>query len=87
MGLNMTGNGIKMGKEKVEVCKFGLMGLFTKVGGKMIWQMGLVGEWKNDKAHGFGTYQHTDGAKYEGDWFEDKQHGEGKEIWPDNACY
>jgi hypothetical protein len=31
----------------------------------------------NDKAHGYGTYIHTDGAKYEGYWKEDKQEGKG----------
>jgi hypothetical protein len=24
------------------------------------------GQWKNDKANGFGTYVHINGAKYEG---------------------
>jgi hypothetical protein len=28
----------------------------------------FVGEWLNDKAHGYGTYYHMDGAKYEGFW-------------------
>jgi hypothetical protein len=43
------------------------------------------GEWKDDKAHGYGKYMHTDGAQYEGYWKEDKQHGKGKETWPDGA--
>jgi len=30
------------------------------------------GEWKDDKAHGNGFYNHTDGSKYIGEWFEDK---------------
>jgi len=29
------------------------------------------GQWKSDRAHGYGIYHHTDGARYEGDWFED----------------
>lgn len=33
------------------------------------------GEWKDDKAHGYGVYTHLDGAKYEGNWVEDKQCG------------
>ena len=41
--------------------------------------------WRDDKAHGFGEYTHTDGAKYEGYWVDDKQHGQGKEEWPDGA--
>ena len=24
------------------------------------------GEWRNDKANGYGTYSHSNGAKYEG---------------------
>ena len=30
------------------------------------------GDWKDDKAHGKGTYYHTDGALYLGDWSEDQ---------------
>jgi hypothetical protein len=47
----------------------------------------FLGDWSDDKAHGNGTYIHTDGAKYEGQWKEDKQDGQGKETWPDGACY
>ena len=32
-----------------------------------------------DKAHGYGTYQHTEGSKYEGQWI-DKQGGKGIEL-------
>ncbi len=46
-----------------------------------------IGDWKDDKAHGKGSYNHTDGAYYEGLWFEDKQHGDGVETWPDGAKY
>ena len=43
----------------------------------MIFYKGLdgtfyIGDWKDDKAHGFGVYCHLDGAKYEGYWEEDK---------------
>ena len=41
----------------------------------------------NDKAEGFGTYTHMDGAIYVGMWKEDKQNGKGKETWPDGAMY
>jgi len=41
----------------------------------------------DDKAHGVGTYTHSNGAVYEGEWKFDKQHGQGKEIWPDGAEY
>lgn len=29
------------------------------------------GEWKDDKANGFGIYTHINGAKYEGYWKDD----------------
>ena len=45
------------------------------------------GEWKDDKANGYGIYIHVNGAKYEGEWLNDKQHGQGVENWPDNAMY
>lgn len=38
------------------------------------------GEWKDDKANGFGTYTHVNGAKYSGFWMDDLQHGKGVEI-------
>jgi len=41
------------------------------------------GQWKDDKAHGHGTYRHLDGALYVGSWKADKQHGYGRETWPD----
>jgi hypothetical protein len=39
------------------------------------------GEWKNDKADGYGVYIHLNGAKYEGYWKEDLQDGYGIELW------
>jgi len=30
------------------------------------------GDWLDDKAHGFGAYIHTNGARYIGYWKEDK---------------
>ena len=36
------------------------------------------GNWKNDKANGFGILYHADGDIYEGDWKDDKAHGIGK---------
>ncbi len=41
------------------------------------------GEWKNNKADGYGTFTTTDGQKYTGDWVGDRKHGKGKEVWPD----
>ena len=29
------------------------------------------GEWKDDKANGFGIYVHVNGARYEGNWNDD----------------
>lgn len=45
------------------------------------------GYWKNNKAEGFGKYNHFDGSGYEGYWKLDKQHGEGVERWPDGAVF
>jgi hypothetical protein len=45
------------------------------------------GEWKDDKAHGYGVYHHLNGATYEGEWVEDRQNGKGKETWPDGSIY
>ena len=36
-----------------------------------------VGEVKNGKRNGQGTYYYADGCKYEGQWKEDKKHGQG----------
>ena len=30
-----------------------------------------VGQWRDDKANGFGIYVHVNGAKYEGEWKDD----------------
>ena len=35
------------------------------------------GQWKNDKANGYGVYTHVNGAKYEGMWKDDLQDGFG----------
>ena len=42
--------------------------------GKLIHADGDIyeGEWKDDKANGFGVYIHVNGAKYEGEWLNDK---------------
>lgn len=45
------------------------------------------GEWENDKANGFGTYTHKNGAVYEGTWVNDVQDGKGKETWADGSVY
>ena len=43
------------------------------------------GDWKDDKADGFGIYTHNNGNRYVGDWKEDKQHGKGVEVWADDS--
>ena len=60
-----------------------LTALFSMVTGKEIWLKAMVGvihsdgdmyigEWHEDKAHGYGKYYHCNGATYEGEWKEDK---------------
>lgn len=44
-----------------------------------------IGNWENDKAHGYGIYYHSNGSRYEGDWINDKQHGLGRETWSDGS--
>lgn len=31
------------------------------------------GEWRDDKAHGYGVYYYKDGSTYEGQWADDHQ--------------
>ena len=31
----------------------------------------VIGEWKEDKANGYGVYIHVNGARYEGNWKDD----------------
>jgi len=40
-----------------------------------------VGEVKNGKRNGQGTYYYANGCKYEGQWKEDKKHGQGTENY------
>ena len=48
-------------------------GKFTHIDGDTYY-----GEWKDDKAHGYGVYIHyKTGSKYEGYWENDMQHGSG----------
>ena len=47
--------------------------------GKIVYDDGdsYEGEWKDDKAHGFGVYISHNGSVYEGYWFENQQCGQG----------
>jgi hypothetical protein len=40
-----------------------------------------VGEWKESKHHGYGTYKWVNGDVYVGEWKEGKQHGQGTYKW------
>jgi len=46
-----------------------------------------VGEFKNDKFHGKGTFTFTDGDKYIGEWKDDAIHGQGTMIYADGRVY
>ena len=53
-----------------------------------------VGEWKDDKTNGQGTYTNSNGDKYVGEFIDGKRHGQGtytqadgtvgKGIWKNN---
>jgi len=46
-----------------------------------------IGEWRDDKANGWGKLRHGDGDVYMGDWKDDKAHGYGKYFHRDNGLY
>ena len=46
-----------------------------------------VGEFKNYKPDGYGTFIWTNGEKYFGEWKEGKSHGNGTKIWKDGRKY
>ncbi len=41
----------------------------------------LLGQYKDDKMNGKGTYYYADGRKYTGDMVDDKKEGQGVFIW------
>lgn len=43
------------------------------------------GEWKNDKRHGYGIIEDTDGFSYVGEWSENMRHGLGVATYPDGT--
>ena len=43
--------------------------------------------WINDKANGYGLYQHADGARSIGFWKDDIQCGKGNETWADGSRF
>ena len=56
-----------------------LYGYFHNCYGPSIYANGdtYVGEYKNDKKHGWGTYIYPDGEKYVGEYKDGKRHGQG----------
>lgn len=43
------------------------------------------GEWKNDKRHGYGVLETSDGYTYVGQWIENMRHGLGAASFPNNT--
>ena len=46
-----------------------------------------VGEFKDYKPNGYGTFVWTNGDKYYGEWKSGKSHGNGTKIWKDGRKY
>ena len=46
-----------------------------------------VGEWKDDKKHGQGTYNYAGGEKYVGEWRDNERHGKGTLTLADGEKY
>ena len=46
-----------------------------------------VGEWKDGKYNGHGTYTFTYGNKYVGEWKDNKNNGQGTYTWADGSKY
>ena len=46
-----------------------------------------IGEWKDNKNHGQGTYTWANGDKYVGEYKDNKRHGQGTYTWADGEKY
>lgn len=46
-----------------------------------------LGQWKDSKKHGFGTYYWSTGDVYKGEWLDGQQHGYGEFTWASGAVY
>lgn len=57
--------------------------------GTQIWTDGskYVGEWKENRAWGYGKFQNQQNNSYEGDWVNNRAHGYGIFINKDNEKY
>ena len=53
--------------------------------GTYTWENGnkYIGDWQNNKRHGFGTFKFKDGGQYVGEWVSDKMTGEGVVTYAD----
>ncbi len=52
------------------------------------WQGDIyIGDFKNGKFHGYGTYSRSQGDKYEGYWKYGDQHGQGRYTFADGDIY
>ena len=49
--------------------------------------MEYVGEYKDGKKHGKGTYTLENGTKYMGEWKDGKKHGQGTYTLPNGSKY
>ena len=80
----ITDQRIKQLQELIDSRYFGSKESITRVfdGGTK-----YVGEVKNGKAHGQGTYTYPDGRKYVGEWKDNKYHGQGTFTFPDGSKY
>jgi hypothetical protein len=68
-------------------------GYFDNCYGTLTWGKGewegdkYVGEFKDNKRHGQGTYTHANGDKYVGEWKDDYRHGQGTGTWTNGDKY
>ena len=60
---------------------------FSKVYKNGSYDATYFGEFKDDKAHGKGTFIYQDGSKYFGEFVNGKQNGQGTYTWADGDKY
>ena len=62
---------------------------WTDCQGSQIFESGnkYVGEWKDNKKNGQGTYTRASGEKYVGEWKDDERHGQGTITWAGGDKY
>ena len=46
-----------------------------------------VGEWRNNKSEGFGTFTYPNGDRYDGEWLSCKKHGRGTDFFANGDTY